>query len=1712
MNLEQFLRERYERGTFGIDDVLGCFLPLVREVIAAHRAGCVAPLEGLADLRVESGRIWFEEAKRRPLRRNVEAIGRLEESTRAAIEVLTSNQYTIDLRTGENDYRSAEVGERGAALKHPLFLPGYVAWEHELDHHDPLTDIFSLGLILASLACGVDLNEPDELDHFVLHRRNLFALKSDLHPALAQAILRMTELDRHRRVQDLPALLASLENYRDQPLDLSFDLALLPGLQARDNDSRTSAILTRLRDRLFDVSRRNSLLHFRATLGTLNLTQASIPLLLDIRNIREDQVLTWNDALREALLSDKPVSLNKYLNFTEALYLPSLLERIMADARRDQQEYGFAQLRLVVCFLSWANLKVKPAETCSSPLVLLPVRLSKAKGIRDTFQLEALAGEAEVNPVVRHQFRQLYDIELPETVDLTSGGLDALFDYLSARIRASEPAVTIERIDRPRIDLLHEKAKRRVDQYQRSARVSGRGVRSYSQVDYSYDPANYHPLGVKLFALKVRTPSNHLREMLEERPRPRSYVAPDENTAPTEETERTFFQVRDASEANPYLWNFDLCSVTLANFHYRRISLVRDYEALAAKQRANGPFEATFAMTPRPVGRALPEAPPLADRFDVVPCDPTQATAIAEARRGESYIIQGPPGTGKSQTITNLIADFAARGQRVLFVCEKRAAIDVVFARLRQTGLGALCCVIHDSQADKKQFVLDLKDTYETLLDESKPTRKKKASRDTSLRSLCDELAPLEHFERVMENEHELVGKPPRALLDRCLRLQTDRPEFGPEEAERLPAYVEWERSREALAGIEPVLRDLEPSGVLSRHPLRYLSPTLIDVERPMETVGRIVTSALRELDQVVALLRKSGVPAEAWETMDRAEQLVEYAARVAPLAAQENLPLLEVASARSRAFERAQRQLANAEAALVEAQRETIHWRHKLAAADVQAALEQAQAFQTKSLAWLSWSWWRLRSLLQRSYNFGAHQVQPSWTTILTKLKVELDAAAARDTVLANLRQEYHLEGELSGTVEELRRTRSWAAGLPTWLQRIHHAIVKSEQGARFVQALLAASHAVEQTRRELDGCLADYGGLPWESLRKVLVETSHSLRDVPRALDLLGRLRRTSPAVAAALRESPWPISEFEAAVAHQTWQRLCQADRVTERFRGESQRASAAKLERLYDQWLDANSNEILGRVRQRFLEHVRISNLTASQLVADQKEFKKAYAQGRRTLEHEFAKSMRYRSIRELVEGDSGLVIRDLKPVWLMSPLSVSDTLPLTDEFFDVVIFDEASQVPLEESVPSLFRGRQVIVVGDEMQLPPTDFFSVKRDAADEAEDGGEQANPQARYDLSSASLLNHASKNLPSTMLGWHYRSRSESLISFSNWAFYDGRLLTVPDEQCLDGTAAEVADSPGCELLLRRAVSFHFLPDAVYDKRRNRGEAEFIAKLVCDLLKRREGQSLGIIAFSEAQQDEIEGALQRLAQADDEFRQLYEEELQREVDGQFVGLLVKNLENIQGDERDVVLLSVCYGPGPNGKMFMNFGPINQSGGEKRLNVAFSRAKHRMAIVSSIRSTAITNDYNEGANCLKNYLRYAEAVSAGDADSAQRVLAGISRWRDRGAANELDEDAVCEALGEWLAEQGWRVDRGVGQSHFRVDLAVRRPGESRYRLGILVDTLANYEQSESLEREVMRPRLLRDFGWQVTTVLAKDWYENPAAEQQRLRELLDQPEN
>ena len=1674
-----FLQQGIDRGGFETEDVLAAVLPLMREVLAIHERGRVAPLGGLASISVtDECKLGLACTDGIAPQRNEARLREILAPPSRGLEVIGESKRETDIDTFEQNIVSLDVGDGETAITRPVYLPGYTTWEHAIRHHDELTDVLSLGQILASVACGIDFTDTEDLSLFANSRANLFALTSRLHPVLAVIIMEMTELHRGKRAQDLPSLIRRLETYRDQPVDI--DLARLPGLEKGTKRDKRAVIQTHLRDRLFEVSRRNKLLYFKGTQSTVNLTIASVPLVLDYRNVKPESLFYWHESLAGEISSGSALALNRWLRMEEAPYLPGQLDKLISEARRDRAEYGFSQLRLVLAFLRWHNFKEAPDERIHSPLLLLPVELAKKKGVKDHYVLEPNDTVAEVNPALRHHLKQLYNLDLPETIDLRATTLTAFHERLKAQIQASEPGVNLTIAEKPRIQLFHEKARQRVDQYRRRMARSSRSIRA-AKLDYSYDKNDFRPLGLQLFQKKILPAPLPLRELVGAPPLPRqlNMVA---------DGERKTFSLVEDSLGNPYSWEFDLCSMTLANFNYRKMTLVRDYSQLITSDLPNAAFDRVFSLEPKPVDPpAIPALPPSRQHL-IIAADATQTGAIARARTGESFIIQGPPGTGKSQTITNLIADYVALGKRVLFVCEKRAAIDVVFHRLRQQGLDELCCLIHDSQTDKKEFILNLKQTYEQWLGNEQTTDGGESKRNNALATLEAELAALEKFTEAGVAAHPLLLR----LIK--LRANLDSPEPGLDE--ELPDYTEWQQGEDCVIRLANALSDLGAAPVFAKHPLRWL----IDLEASISQLEAL-EQRLGDLDDA---LRQTQLPMEHRDSLTEVAELLESTTRLVPLARKNLLGLLDANSGLSADFARLCTDHTKKLKALEAARTKTTNWREKLPADETASALAQAESLQGL-FVFLKPAWWRLRKVLDNAYDFSNHAVKPTWTKILSDLAAEHAAQAEVDAVKERCAQEF--SGDDPASLRDHLKALSSADNSPATLA-LREQLLSSPHGADLVESLAALAPGFNRLRAELSSTLFEPESHSLATLAAAIRDILEEFDALPELLPSLRDLAVAPPKLARTIRTRDWDITRLESACAAKSLAAIYRADRAFQRFDGHVLKQKLDRLARSHRQWLDHNAEWIRAQTRKRFLEHVNVANQSASVLTPEMKLFKKTFNTGRRELEHEFGKTMRYKSIRDLAAGDSGQVVRDLKPIWLMSPLSVSDTLPLDATSFDVVIFDEASQIPVEEAVPAAYRAQQVIVVGDEMQLPPTSFFSTNGDEDDEIliEEEGEKISVLMDAD----SFLAQSARNLPSTLLAWHYRSRYEALISFSNAAFYGGELYTIPDRQIMPRDGGEFrigAPEEAAALLpriLSRPITFIQCEGMPYENRRNAGEAASIAHIVRALLADETNLSIGIAAFSEAQQDEIEGALDSLAQSDATFAGLLEAEYTREEDDQFCGLFVKNLENIQGDERDIILMSVCYGRDPNGRILMNFGPINQRGGEKRLNVIFSRARHHMVLVSSLRHGDITNDYNDGAHALKNFLHYAESLSRGDASLARQILDGLNPLKRQSLARDSETASLAGDIASALRARGWEAETRVGQSRFRCDVAVRPRDSAKHEVGILLDSTG---QTGVLERFLTQPGILKAFGWQILVVLAKDWWHDPRSVIERVERLL-----
>ncbi|CAN7447728.1 DUF4011 domain-containing protein [Phenylobacterium sp. LjRoot225] len=1683
-----------------MDDVLFAVLPLLRTVSDLHARGRVADLGAGDIVQAANGVLRLRRPDGLPPRYRLDAVKAVQPPPSSALNIIDEVRLTRDSEIGVAVETLRAERDPDRPITKPVYLPGFDAWELRLGHHDEITDIFSLGQILACLACGLDFNDADDLDRFATHHQNLFAIVPRLNPVLANVIVEMTALNRHDRATDLAVLMRRLETWRDQPQGLNVERVLATTDGAAP---RRTAVLSHLRDRLFDLSRRNRLLYFRPTQSSVNLTVASVPLVLRLESIEPDHICTWGGEFAAEVAAGKAVNLRRWLRFEDQTYLPGSLDRLIQETRRDRAEYGFSHLRLVIAFLRWNNLKEAPEERITSPLLWLPVELVKKKGVTDQYVLQATDDEAEFNPALRHHLRQLHDIRLPETIDLGQVSIQQIHADLLAQIQASEPGVDLRLHTRPSIKLIHQKAVQRLQQFQRRR---GRDLRraTVGRPDFSYDRDDYRPLGLAIFEQQVKPSALPLRGAVGGRaPATPVHMAPS-----SLEAENLTFSLPE-DEGHKFAWDLDLTQVTLANFNYKKMSLVRDYTQLIDEPSPNPAFDRIFSIEPREVEVAPPPPIPLGEQWNVVPADATQNAAVGVARSGRSFIIQGPPGTGESQTITNLIADYAGRGKRVLFVCEKRAALDVVFHRLKQSGLEDLCCLIHDSQTDKKAFVQNLRQGYEQWVAQGDNLERLAAARTAAVTLADEQLARLERFEAAMVSAPESLACSVRALIRRTIELPAADPDVGPAQRERLPDYAVWVTHRDLTGRLIRTLRDRFGLDNLASHPFAALSGSLLTQPQAYAEVQARLDACDAALDELDAAFENQDQLLSPDLTLAEAVALTRAAARIAAFDLADRLDLLEPGAQTARDLQAARADLAQLSERHAQAAKATVHWLDKLSPQDAAAALEIARRDETSFMRLLKPSWWRLGKELHRRYDFAKHAVKPRLTTLLTDLATEYEAETARAVAEQTLRTRYAVP-DFAAFVETVD---SLTADLRTsaLLRRMVEAVRRTPDTAR---ADGAAADAIARLAETVGRDLHMPAGCTLDQLQEWLRDMREAMDDLPDLIPLLRAAHEADPAYARMLQDIALPPAGLEALAAAESLARLMRKDPELAKFDSQALGQAARRVGQAEKTGLERNAAMVSAAQHRKFLDNVRRSTLSVAQLDDAGREFRKRYGAGRRDLEREFGKTMRYRAIREIAGGDTGAVVNDLKPIWLMSPLSVSDTLPLQGDLFDVVIFDEASQIPTEEAVPALSRARQVVVVGDEMQLPPTSFFSSSVDEEDStvmAEEDGERI----AITLDADSLLNQAARNLPATLLAWHYRSRHESLISFSNAAFYEGRLITIPDLR-IEGQAGEIpalrsdaedAAHQAVDELLERPLTFHPVEDGVYVARRNLPEARHIAGMVRELLLRDTGMSLGVVAFSEAQQDEIESALDALAAKDAAFATRLEKEYVREDEDQFNGLFVKNLENVQGDERDIILLSICYAPGPDGRMLMNFGPINQRGGEKRLNVIFSRAKHRMAVVSTIRADAITNTHNDGAAALKAFLQFAEASARGEGERSQAVLGALNPGARQAFAAPPPNDPLRASLAEALRARGHVVREHVGRSQFRCDLAIAGADGESYTLGVLLDPAPDAEETRVRERYVFRPTVLRSFGWRVVDVLSADWLRDPLGVVERIEACL-----
>ncbi|MGC4040845.1 MAG: AAA domain-containing protein [Flavobacterium sp.] len=1675
----KFLSSHFDKGLFANDDVVAVMLPLLQTVAKMHNSGKVAGLENLESIFVEDEKLNIspEEFK---IVNNAPQFSHF--FTEQSKTFTISSEIRQKVAVGDDDtieeyFDQSVQDEDTVRVTKPMYLKNYSCFEFAFGHHDPLTDIYVLGMIMASQALNLDFTEIEDLNEFAANRKSMVFVNSKIHPAIANIIVGMTQLDRKKRWKDLNEIIEKLKNYRDYNPETEYDISKI--IQNK-KAGKQQFIQEKLRNRLFDNSRRNRLLYYKPNLKFLNLTIASVPQVLNYKNIDPNSLFYWNTEISKKITNNSSISLNKYLRFEDNPYINPTLDKIRLEANKDVNEYGFSQLKLVLCFLNWYNTKENATEKIETPLLLIPISLTKKKGVKDEFTLGFVDDEVEINPVLANMLKDLYGIKLPESIQLSETNIDDVFQLLKHQIESNGSGITLENIDKPRIKLIHTQAQSTLNQFNK--RNSKRqAVADIRNIPYSYSQDDFQPYGLQLFKQYIEDEASGLEFLIDSdiKLKPKQFS---ENKT----IDREFYTL-DEGEANPFIWEFDTCNMVIGNFNYKKMSLVRDYNQVIDNELNSSVFDHLFAdLSQRNFKSETNSVNAFTKTYNVVASDPTQNKAVLLSEAGENYIIQGPPGTGKSQTIANLVANFVANGKKILFVCEKRAALDVVFYRLKNQGLDQLCCLIHDSQSDKKEFVLNLKSTYESFSKAKKSFESIRKERDAIVLALETELNTLQEFHQFMKFRNPKSVAAIKDILEVLvfnneIVLPADLASLDP-----FADYSDWESYNEKINALYQINLETNKNEYLSNHPFRYFSVEALGRLNHVAEIIEKLNLANDKIDDLTEILDTAGFAVNAESRFQDVMSFLTRCRQAIPFFETHQETILTDRKNAMATLDGELEQIEKYNAEIARLEQEYPYWNEKISEVDAKNALPVLEKNEESFFNFFNGNYKNVKSQLLRLYDVSKHNIKPKLSLVIKNVLEQHQVINAKNDLENRIRKKYNL-GEIPFIKINLKAIH----------ETVDNAILDflGSQNQDVYDEIRNIDLLAESLNQTLKTYLVQFDALSLLQLDdkiKKIIDNQHYFQLYANQFQGLSGLNAS---VVSLLRNEPIPLDKLQKLLAEKTLQNYYAGNFNHQKFNLDLLHHSIQKIGLLKKELLELNGKYIIRKQQNDFNELIKKSELSVAGMGEAAKLEKKSVFEGRKILENEFGKTMRYKSIRELSTSESGKIIRELKPVWLMSPLSVSDTLPLDENYFDVVIFDEASQITLEEGLPPIYRAKQAIIVGDEMQMPPSNFFGSASGNEDDLWFDIDAENES--FSIDADSFLTQGARKFPSIMLGWHYRSKHEALIGFSNASFYNNQLLTIPDVKDHQNESQEINVENTTDAvqnirhLYEKPISYHYISNGVYEARSNVLEAQYIAEMTRSLLFENKGYSVGIVAFSMEQQNEIETALADLCVTDKVFENLLEEEYKRIEDNQFVGLFIKNLENVQGDERDIIIMSTCYGHDPRGKMLMNFGPINKRGGEKRLNVLFSRAKKSMCVVSSIKYTDIKNEYNDGANYFRKYLQYAELVSLGNLEAANNVLNSIS---NASASANISPTAVAVKIE--LEKQGYFVTENVGQSSFKCSLGVKRSKEeTEFILGISIDDDNHYGNDDVLEQYFLKPELLRHNGWKLCQIYTKDWIDN-----------------
>jgi very-short-patch-repair endonuclease len=1047
-----------------------------------------------------------------------------------------------------------------------------------------------------------------------------------------------------------------------------------------------------------------------------------------------------------------------------------------------------------------------------------------------------------------------------------------------------------------------------------------------------------------------------------------------------------------------------------------------------------------------------------ADILLPIGADSSQLESIYEAINDKSYILHGPPGTGKSQTITNIIANALYRGKRVLFVAEKMAALSVVQNRLKNIGLAPFCLELHSNKTQKSLILAQLKEATEAVRHKSPETFQQEATRLHGFRS------ELNGYLNALHKKHPF-GFSLYDAITRYLSLEADHEVSFPV---NLLSSLSPEKLIEWQDGLDKLVNVGKVCGHPHNHPLRsiyiteYSSALKENAAKIIQELLLLLSDIRAKITEIVRFLCLSDELLQSRQQLNIVTDLLSRLLNIPELT-----PELLTQNRLNETLDEVRQAIPHGKERDDARQKVLQIFDDSILQLPAKPLLSEWTACENKWFIPQYFGHKKIRKQL-RAYRLSAsHKFDAKNYLIQLTRYQEEEKIVARCTSVPALFGRFGKRAQedwaaIEQTVDDCVAINSLSLKLTNDINQ--SATLKTGLAKHFTEGVYSFKALHGNKLSAFINSITQLSGLE-KDLETTLGITVNNLYSgnyiwVNNALENLQTWQANLDKlkdwyqwlyvckyfdtmqlnfVPATYQQKNIPTEQLQNAfykgLYHAAIQKIISEDPVLELFKGKLFNEVIEKYKALTANFQDLAKRELYAKLAVNIPSFV-VEAAQSSEVGILQRNIKN---------------NARGISIRKLFDQIPTLLSR-LCPCMLMSPISVAQYIDPDADKFDLIVFDEASQMPTYEAIGAIARGKNIVIVGDPKQMPPTSFFSTNTTDEENIE----------MEDLESI-LDDCLALSMPSKYLLWHYRSKHESLIAFSNSQYYGNKLFTFPSP---DNIESKVRFAP---------VS------GFYDKgktRQNKAEAQAIIdeisrRLSDEKLRKR---SIGVVTFSSVQQTLIDDMLSALFVKNSELEKLA---CEREEP-----LFVKNLENVQGDERDIILFSVGYGPDAEGKVSMNFGPLNRLGGERRLNVAVSRARYEMIIFSSLQPDMI--DLNRtsavGVAGLKSFLEYAR--------NGEKVA--ISQESGSPNASAI-EDIIAKAL----RKQGHEVHTHIGCSGYRVDMGVvdkRNP--ARYILGILCDG-ENYRQAKTArDREVVQNNALRLLGWNICRIWTMDWWENP----------------